>query len=92
MSTTENPGMHDSLEAVLARYVEEIDGTKYFLGDETRNEDFEAAALIADCCPFYLDDQEEEIYIEGLRTCYNCRYRRWAQNSFSCYHRFSIGA
>lgn len=42
------------------------------------------AASIAGRCPLFSQDCEEECEAEEDRSCYNCRWRRWTQDSFVC--------
>lgn len=35
-------------------------------------------------CRAFTFDVDEELVSEGERSCLNCRYRRWTDNSFSC--------
>lgn len=46
--------------------------------------DWQIAAGIAAGCPGFLDDDEDEMAAEEPVSCYNCRYRRWTADSFSC--------
>lgn len=75
---------------VLSKYVKETGGLKCFHGDDSNREDMDATVVLAAACPFYKDDVEEEICLEGLLTCYNCRYRRWAPAGFSCFKDFPV--
>ena len=75
---------------VLSKYVKETGGSKCFHGDDSIREDMDATVVLAAACPFYKDDVEEEIYLEGALTCYNCRYRRWARPGFSCFKNFPV--
>jgi hypothetical protein len=43
-----------------------------------------AAAQAAVACPGFLLDVEEELLADEQRSCYNCRYRRWSADSFTC--------
>ena len=47
-------------------------------------EDYSAAALAAHNCPAFGEDAEEEWVTDELRSCYNCRFRRWTAESFFC--------
>jgi hypothetical protein len=47
-------------------------------------EDWEKTAEIADKCPHFLTDDEDELLAEEKKSCYNCRYRRWTASSFMC--------
>ncbi|MDF9409514.1 MULTISPECIES: hypothetical protein [Pelotomaculum] len=75
---------------MLIKYVKETGGTKCFLGDDSSREDVRATMVLATACPLYKDDNEEEIYLEGVLTCYNCRYRRWTRPGFSCFKNFPV--
>ncbi|NPV74476.1 MAG: hypothetical protein HPY89_12045 [Pelotomaculum sp.] len=75
---------------VLLKYVKETGGAKCFLGDDSSQEDMNATVVLAAACPHYRDDVEEEICLEDVLTCYNCRYRRWARPGFSCCKNFPV--
>lgn len=47
-------------------------------------EDFIAAARIALSCDWFLPDEAEEWVADEVRSCYNCRARRWTPGSFVC--------
>ena len=59
----------------------EKDGKKVFANGKT---DYEEAKKDAENCPYYSDDYEEEWVTADKRSCYNCRYRRWTAESFTC--------
>ncbi len=46
--------------------------------------DWRRAAEIAAGCPHFLPDSEDEQPAEEERSCYNCRFRRWTEHSFTC--------
>ncbi|MDP4145251.1 MAG: hypothetical protein Q8936_12345 [Bacillota bacterium] len=48
-------------------------------------EDNNSAKLAAKKCSFFKPDVEDEIVVEETVSCYNCRFRRWTENSFICY-------
>jgi len=52
-----------------------------FLPGRNAPELAEQAALI---CSLFRRDDEEECFAEEPVTCYNCRYRRWTADSFTC--------
>ena len=56
-------------------------GQRQFTGG---HEDWQSAALMADCCQQFNQDVEEELVADDLRSCYNCRQRRWTASSFTC--------
>ncbi|MBW2186798.1 MAG: hypothetical protein JRG71_10515 [Deltaproteobacteria bacterium] len=41
-------------------------------------------AQIANECSFFVADDEDEWVADEECSCYNCRYRRWTQESFRC--------
>jgi hypothetical protein len=48
--------------------------------------DWSGAADVALQCSSFREDVEEECVADEARSCYNCRYRRWTENSFLCLH------
>lgn len=54
---------------------------KVFVGG--RN-DWTGAAEAAEACVSFRMDVEEELIADEEITCYNCRYRRWTVDSFTC--------
>ena len=42
------------------------------------------AALAARQCSYFRPDDEDEWVADEPRSCYNCRYRRWTPQSFTC--------
>lgn len=50
-------------------------------------EDWEGAAFVAESCPGFHMDVEEELIADELVSCYNCRYRRWTADAFDCLKR-----
>jgi len=75
---------------VIAKYIREINGIKYFTGDGSAGEELNATVMLAEACRFYREDVEEELFLEDVVTCYNCRFRRWAHSGFSCYKGFPV--
>jgi hypothetical protein len=59
------------------------DGSRQFL---TGKSDWAEAAREAEGCNVFRADVEEELVADQLRSCYNCRYRRWTAQSFVCIH------
>jgi energy-coupling factor transport system ATP-binding protein len=47
-------------------------------------ESWAIAAGVAQECPGFAADVEEEMVADEARSCYNCRYRRWSAASFTC--------
>jgi hypothetical protein len=48
--------------------------------------DWSGAARAAEQCAVFHEDVEEEIVADDPRSCYNCRFRRWTEASFACFH------
>lgn len=44
----------------------------------------EAVSWAQTCGIFRLDHEDERVVDETEASCYNCRYRRWTQESFMC--------
>lgn len=53
-------------------------------------EDWANAARIAASCAAFRDDDEAEQIADVVRSCYNCRYRRWTSASFACCKRGQV--
>jgi hypothetical protein len=70
------------------QYLKVDNGAKIFLGDAAVASVFDGAVSIAENCPAFQMDVEDEIVYEGRTTCYNCRYRRWHAEGFTCYKEF----
>ena len=51
----------------------EENGKTTFTGGK---EAYQDAARIAEQCPLFTEDCEEECVTDDPRSCYNCRYRR----------------
>lgn len=70
--------------------------TGFFTGDGSRlcfrfgKDDYASAAACAAACGGFAWDDDEECVDDSSISCYNCRYRRWSQNSFSCMRRHDI--
>lgn len=56
-------------------------GEREFSGSKM---DWDVVAQIAENCPGFEPDDEDEIVADEAVSCYNCRYRRWTMNSFCC--------
>jgi hypothetical protein len=56
-------------------------GERVFSGSK---EDWAVVAQIAENCPGFRPDDEDERIADEDVSCYNCRYRRWTMNSFVC--------
>ena len=63
-------------------------GQKVFRGGQ---ENWRAAQEAAASCAGFRLDEEDELCAEELRSCYNCRYRRWTVESFTCMARPADG-
>lgn len=56
-------------------------GERQFTG---KKDDWDAAVKLAENCQEFAEDVEEELVADQLRSCYNCRFRRWTSASFIC--------
>ncbi|MFB2642194.1 hypothetical protein ACE02D_07905 [Shewanella bicestrii] len=45
---------------------------------------YSEARRVAQLCPRFTPDDEDEQVDDELRSCYNCQYRRWMMTSFEC--------
>ena len=62
-------------------WLENGEGKKIFrLGNYAWDE----AALEAEKCPRFNPDEEDEWVSDEVRSCYNCRFRRWLTQAFAC--------
>lgn len=82
--------MGTNLKDILTQYVEQEPDGKYYCKIDSKKE-FGIPVSIAQACPAYLEDVEDELYCEDKFSCYNCRYRRWEKHGFSCYKGFPAG-
>jgi hypothetical protein len=55
-----------------------------FRGTVGADEDVADAARIAAACTAYRRDDEDEDPVDGARSCFGCRYRRWVPEGFTC--------
>jgi hypothetical protein len=62
-----------------------------FLGSILVQEDRDAAVALALSCASYRIDEDDEDYLDGAQSCFNCRYRRWLAEGFSCAKDFPPG-
>ncbi|MCM3763676.1 hypothetical protein [Neobacillus niacini] len=69
-------------------YIKVHNGGKIFVGDAAIAEVYAAAVSLASNCTAFQMDVEDEIVYEDETTCYNCRYRRWHPEGFTCYKQF----
>jgi hypothetical protein len=42
------------------------------------------ARQAAFCCNDFMEDDDDEMVDDQLRSCFNCMMRRWLVNSFEC--------
>lgn len=56
-------------------------GEREFTGG---TENWAAAARMAGDCARFVPDVEEEQVADEPFSCYNCRYRRWSGDTFTC--------
>ncbi|GGI81397.1 hypothetical protein [Shewanella gelidii] len=40
--------------------------------------------MAANACPYFMQDDEDEMVDDELISCLNCVYRRWNSQSFEC--------
>ncbi len=45
---------------------------------------YSEARRVAQLCPRFAPDDEDEQVDDEPRSCYNCQYRRWMMTSFEC--------
>lgn len=62
-------------------WIKDKNGVKTFATGQT---DWAAAADAAHQCPRFRPDDEDEWVADQPLSCYNCRYRRWTMQSFTC--------
>lgn len=48
------------------------------------NSQWAVVARIAEGCRHFTPDEEDEWVADEIRSCYNCRFRRWMAQSFAC--------
>lgn len=70
------------------QYVKIQNGVKQFYGNADLPEVLNTTISMATNCREFQMDVEDEIIYENLTTCYNCRYRRWNSDGFSCFKDF----
>jgi hypothetical protein len=58
-------------------------GYREYLGGQN---DWSGAANEVLQCGSFREDVEEECVADEVRSCYNCRYRRWTEDTFVCVH------
>ncbi|QSX33811.1 hypothetical protein JYB87_00725 [Shewanella avicenniae] len=58
-----------------------FDGQWVFNGGR---EDLDTAREQAAICPRFQEDDEDEQVDDVRKSCYNCAFRRWSPDSFSC--------
>ncbi|WP_251554082.1 hypothetical protein [Neobacillus muris] len=63
-------------------------GVLVFWGDIESKDVYDETVLMAENCPDFQMDVEDEIVYEGQMTCCNCRFRRWHPEGFTCYKKF----
>lgn len=47
-------------------------------------DDYDISRRVAEKCLLFKEDDEDEQVDSIIRSCYNCRYRRWTSSSFVC--------
>lgn len=73
---------------MVKSYLQSVNGMKKFMGNPDSLEVFETTQQMACNCPTFQMDVEDEIVYENQTTCYNCRYRRWDSEGFTCFKDF----
>lgn len=53
------------------------------------NDDVVQSRQAAKSCPFFIEDDEDEMVDDELLSCFNCMHRRWLAEGFEC-HGLSI--
>ncbi|HEX3012217.1 MAG TPA: hypothetical protein VHQ70_09340 [Syntrophomonadaceae bacterium] len=82
----------ESVKGFLAviYYIEGEFDTMWRINNEEKREfcggreDWQTAARIAENCPGFKADDEDEMVADEDVSCYNCRFRRWTEKSFVC--------
>jgi hypothetical protein len=64
--------------------LEESRGCVLFVGSLDSDADVADAARLAAACGSYSRDDEDEDPLDGAVNCFSCRFRRWAQDGFTC--------
>lgn len=64
----------------------EKDNNKFKFGKNN----YEKAILAADNCTNFKLDRDEEEFVTSTNnnSCYNCLFRRWTSDSFTCMYNF----
>lgn len=62
-------------------FIRDAQGRAVFTGGQ---DNWDGAARSAKSCPTFRADVEEEWVTDERLSCYNCRYRRWTAESFTC--------
>lgn len=69
-----------------------VNGKKRFSGNPDHPEVFGVTTRMAGNCTVFQMDVEDEIVYENQTTCYNCRYRRWEFEGFTCFKDFPFNS
>ncbi len=80
----------DKLSNLIAKYVTRVGQDMVFQGRDDIPEDFGATVTFAGACTSFTIDVEDEVCFEEDQTCYNCRYRSWTYDGFSCLKGFPL--
>ncbi|MDC7225457.1 MAG: hypothetical protein PQJ61_01690 [Spirochaetales bacterium] len=76
------PVLHEGFPVLLVRQKPEHDFWSTLVKNEMRN--FGEERAIKPACEKFRFDVPEEHVGDGAENCYNCVYRRWTADSFSC--------
>ncbi|WP_342433334.1 hypothetical protein [Neobacillus sp. FSL H8-0543] len=75
---------------MINRYMQSVNGQEFFKGDAGNSEVYHTTVFMAENCSAFQMDVEDEIVFDDQMTCFNCRYRRWQAEGFTCYKQFPI--
>lgn len=75
---------------MVKSYLQTVNGIKKFSGNpEIAKVLLTTTQMASNCLEFQMDVEDEIIY-ENKTTCYNCRYRRWELQGFTCFKDFPL--
>lgn len=79
-----------NLKYIMNQYIISKNHLLYFCGSVDVKEDEAAARILAENCRYFILDVEDEICVEEEISCFNCRFRRWSKECFSCTKEFPL--
>jgi len=80
----------EQLREIQLMYLKEIESEIRFVGELSDKDSVQTTVDLAAECKSYLDDDEDEKVIDEVITCFNCRYRIWRTEGFTCYNKFYL--